>query len=495
MVNTCCVVGCANRHGRDKGCSFFKIPKVITHQGEKARELSERRRTAWLAKINRKDWLPGPGSRVCSVHFVSSKPTSLFDETNPDWVPSLRMGYEDNCSAQESSCVRYQRLEERRKRKRDLDAAEEAKRQREEGESEDLVSGVTCQTDESMTDLEAQAQSLEKQVQELRAELEITRKDNQAMRSEVRNWKSLNAQLTLSPDILKDNPQLLKFYTGIPEWTIFMALLNLLYPAIPDTPTCKLSKFSMVLMFLMKVRLNLFEEDLAFRFGVHKSTVSRSFHKVLDVMAVRTAHLIKWPDRDTLQETLPSSFRRFFKQCCIIIDCTEVFIERPSDLLARAQVWSNYKHHSTLKFLIGITPQGTISYVSPCAGGRMSDKEIVERSNLVDYLLPGDVVIADRGFTCDDYARMALAEVKTPPFTKGKKQLEKVEVDWSRELSIVRIHVERVIGILKQKYTILQGVLPIRTVSDMDEQHASVDKLVKVCCALVNLCPSVVPQD
>lgn len=62
-------------------------------------------------------------------------------------------------------------------------------------------------------------------------------------------------------------------------------------------------------------------------------------------------------------------------------------------------------------------------------------------------------------------------------------------------MSIVRIHVEQVIGILKQKYTILQGVLPIRTVSDMDEQHASVDKLVKVCCALVNLCPSVVPQD
>ena len=117
------------------------------------------------------------------------------------------------------------------------------------------------------------------------------------MRSEVTNWKSLNAQLTLSPDVLKDNPQLPKFYTGIPEWTIFMALLNLLYPAIPDTPTCKLSKFSMVLMFLMKVRLNLFEEDLAFRFGVHKSTVS---------MAVLTAHLIKWPDRDTLQETLPS---------------------------------------------------------------------------------------------------------------------------------------------------------------------------------------------
>ena len=90
---------------------------------------------------------------------------------------------------------------------------------------------------------------------------------------------------------------------------------------------------------------------------------------------------------------------------------------------------------------------------------------------------------------------MALAEVKTPPFTKGKKQLEKVEVDWSRELSLVRIHVERVIGVLKQKYTILQGVVPIRLIVDSADTSSTIDKIVKVCCALVNLCPSVIPQD
>lgn len=46
-------------------------------------------------------------------------------------------------------------------------------------------------------------------------------------------------------------------------------------------------------------------------------------------------------------------------------------------------------------------------------------------------------MLADRGFTCNVMARMVLAEVKIPPFTKGKKQLEKQEVDWSRELSVV----------------------------------------------------------
>jgi len=142
-------------------------------------------------------------------------------------------------------------------------------------------------------------------------------------------------------------------------------------------------------MFILKLRLNLFDEDIAYRFGVHASTVSRNFHRVLDVAFVKTAHLIKWPDRETLHLTMPMSFRKFFKQCCVIIDCSEIFIERPTDLLARAQVWSNYKHHSTVKFLIGITPQGTISYISDCVGGRMSDKEIVEQSSLLQHLLPG----------------------------------------------------------------------------------------------------------
>lgn len=90
---------------------------------------------------------------------------------------------------------------------------------------------------------------------------------------------------------------------------------------------------------------------------------------------------------------------------------------------------------------------------------------------------------------------MALAEIKTPPFTRGKRQLEKVQVDWSRELSLVRIHVERVIGVLKQKYTILESILPIALVSDSCDHNSTIDKLVKVCAALVNLCPSVIPQE
>jgi len=286
----------------------------------------------------------------------------------------------------------------------------------------------------------------------LKDELAHLRLDNQKLRDE--NIK-LRSQVTVfTPHLFENDKNILQFYIALPNWTILKAVFDLVLPSLFKMPNSKLSPFEIIVMFFMRIRLNLVEEDIGYRFGVHQSKVSRNFYKVLDVMDVKLSHLIKWPERQILQEILHMSFRHYFKKCCVIIDCTEVFVERPSDLMARAQTWSNYKHHNTVKFLLGITPQGTISYISRVAGGQMSDKQIVESSDLISKLLPGDVVIADRGFTCDDYAHMLLAEIKIPPFTKGNKQLEKIELDWSRELSMVRIHVEHVIGALKQKYTI-----------------------------------------
>ena len=64
----------------------------------------------------------------------------------------------------------------------------------------------------------------------------------------------------------------------------------------------------------------------------------------------------------------------------------------------------------------------------------------------------------------------------------------------SRELVRVRIHVEQLIGMVKQKYTILNGVLPIGFIKqDVGNDKSVADKLMAICCALVNLCESIVP--
>ena len=75
----------------------------------------------------------------------------------------------------------------------------------------------------------------------------------------------------------------------------------------------------------MKIRLGLFDEDIGYQFDVHPSTVSRNFHRVLDLMFAKMAPLIKWPERTILHETMPMSFLKAFKKCCVIINCTEIF--------------------------------------------------------------------------------------------------------------------------------------------------------------------------
>ena len=163
--------------------------------------------------------------------------------------------------------------------------------------------------------------------------------------------------------------------------------------------------------------------------------------------------------------------------------------------MARSQTWSNYKSHNTAKYLIGITPQGTVSFVSRAWGGRASDKQITQECGILDLLLPGDLVLADRGFNIYELVGMHQAEAKLPAFTKGKMQLSAKDVQESRELAVVRIHVERLIGILKQKYSILEGILPINFIKADGAEFSVADKLMIICCALVNLCEPIVPSD
>ena len=79
--------------------------------------------------------------------------------------------------------------------------------------------------------------------------------------------------------------------------------------------------------------------------------------------------------------TLPKCFKKSYPKLRTIIDCTEMFFETPSSLEVQALLWSEYKHHSTFKFLVAITPNGAVSWVSPCYGGRTTDIYIVQDSD------------------------------------------------------------------------------------------------------------------
>ena len=196
---------------------------------------------------------------------------------------------------------------------------------------------------------------------------------------------------------------------------------------------------------------------------------------------------------------MPFSFiRTYGLKVTSIIDCFKLFIEKPSNLLAKSCTWSQYKHYNTAKYLIGITPQDVISFISNGWGGRVSGKYIVENSGYLKYITPGDFVLADRGFDVADSLALFGATLDIPAFTRGKNQLAAVDIENTRRLANDRIHVERIIGSVRQRFQILSatGVLPKEMVSHHihdDNDYVILDSVVKVCCSLNNVAEGVVP--
>jgi len=161
-----------------------------------------------------------------------------------------------------------------------------------------------------------------------------------------------------------------------------------------------------------------------------------------------------------------------------------------------ASTWSNYKHHNTVKVLLGITPQGVICFVSEWWGGRVSNVHLTEHCGILKKLLPGDAVLADRGFDIADSVGAMQAMLHIPAFTRNKGQLSALEVEETRKIANVQIHVERVIGSVKQKFKILQSTIPIQYVTKQKDRNTPlIDRIVRVCCELTNVCDSVVPLD
>ncbi len=94
----------------------------------------------------------------------------------------------------------------------------------------------------------------------------------------------------------------------------------------------------------------------------------------------------------------------------------------------------------------------------------MSDRHITYHCGVLDHLIPGDdIVLADRGFSISDSVAMMQASLHIPAFTKGHSHLSAMEVHDTRSIANVQIHMKRVIGMIRQKYSILQSTLPIHS--------------------------------
>ena len=148
---------------------------------------------------------------------------------------------------------------------------------------------------------------------------------------------------------------------------------------------------------------------------------------------------------DAVRAMMPDVFEKY-SDTQVIVDCTELKCQTPSSLLLQSEMYSQYKSHTTVKGMIGVSPHGAVTFVSTLYSGSISDKELFKQSGIIPLLDENMAVMVDKGFSIDD---LVPGKVHRPPFLGRNSQLSREDVLATQEIARLRIHVERVIRCIK----------------------------------------------
>jgi hypothetical protein len=287
---------------------------------------------------------------------------------------------------------------------------------------------------------------------------------------------------------MKDSRDSVAFYTGFQSYDHFLYLFQSLGPAAEqlDYKSRVLSTKDELFLCLIKLRLDKEEAELAILFRISVATVSRVFNTWLNFLYFQLKELDIFIPKEIVDESMPRDFKKKYPNTRIILDATEVKIEKPSNVKDQSATWSTYKNSNTLKTMIGCSPRGVVTYVSPSYGGSASDRQIIEASNLLDkdIFCRGDSIMADRGIMVQDLFAAHDVTVNTPTTMRGKNQLPAAVVVSDRRIASKRVHVERVIHLAKT-YKIIQNEM----------NHSFTPKggrIIFVCFVLSNFRSSIV---
>lgn len=164
-------------------------------------------------------------------------------------------------------------------------------------------------------------------------------------------------------------------------------------------------------------------------------------------------------------EKMPESFKSKYKETRVIIDCTEIKVEMASSIILKSQTYSNYKSPNTLKGLVGISPSGSITFLSQLYTGSISDREITERCGILNIPFEaGDSLIADIQDLLDPIG----VKLNIPPFLHMQDQMTANDVLQTQQIAAERIHVERAIIKLK-KFHIFDQIIPISLAGSINQ--------------------------
>lgn len=431
---TCCIPTCDSNTKRNPELSFYQIPT------------DKKLRKMWLHWIGRANFTPGKHHRVCSKHFVGGKKTCLHN------VPTVVQKLLLPTQAKPRTTFKCRNR---------INTVKDSKMKGEPTPREDRIS------------------ELEQLVKNLKQE-------NEEQQKEISDLNRKVQQCSFSIQRFKNNDSDFEFYTGFSGYSTFKAFYDYLRPACERLryvgscntkeqtdnqekcgPKRFLSPEEELFLCLVRLRLGLLQRDLADRFHISVSHVSRIWITWLDFLNRYLRSIPIWPSQSYARETMPQSFKESYPNTRVIIDCTELYIETPSQPRSQSATFSTYNNHNTGKGLIGISPRGDLTFVSELYAGNTSDKQLTNDCGILKLLEPGDEHMADRGFEIEEDPPHGVS-LNIAPFLGEKDQFSEEDEIKTRRIAKHRIHVERAIQRIKS-FRILKHDLPIAMAADLNK--------------------------
>ena len=351
----------SNNNPENPELSFYSIP---SGKSKESKELRKR----WLNLISRRDFSPTIGHRVCSLHFPGKRKTYL--NQLPTIVPKATRPTPTNPRSTVKARNRAPLVS-------NLKSVPAKRRLFDELDGNNNLSGSIQEPNQMVTSVNENIDPiayLQEQVAKLSATNEKLKEENESLKHENKCQKDKIRGLTeqlkevdrkhFSTECFKDNDILIRFYTGLEDYKTFKTLFDSFGPAVSnlvyygtktdlerlcseDTvkhgPKRNNSPEQEFFLVLVRLRLGLLEEDMATRAGLSQSHMSRIFIAWVDFLHSKLRSYPIWPSRGAIDQSMPVSFKDMYPSTQVVIDCTEIFIEKPNSFRSQCDILHSQK--------------------------------------------------------------------------------------------------------------------------------------------------------
>ncbi|XP_074093646.1 uncharacterized protein LOC141523955 [Cotesia typhae] len=219
--------------------------------------------------------------------------------------------------------------------------------------------------------------------------LEVKKQKSSAVRKKC--FSSVGIQVgrgPLSVQSISHRDDVIHYYTGLGNYAKFQFVYGTLSDYVDRIKYVKgqvnsVEPEDMFLLILMKLRRNIPDFGLSIYFGISEAVVRNIFNTWIHMIYQLWSLIDIWPSREVVDFYMPEGFKKLYPSTRVIVDATEIPIDKPSNPIAQQATFSTYKNKNTVKVLVGGSPDGILCYHSAAYGGSTSDRQIVERSDLV----------------------------------------------------------------------------------------------------------------